>query len=139
VIPYIDASILLRIVLGQSDALREWRDADRGVSSARITTECLRTLNRLRVRAKLPDKEAAARRAAISISDRLAGNRGGRFCSAGARRTADAHKLGTQDAIHLATALLWRESFGAGLAMATHDSLANAARAHGMEVVGVAW
>jgi hypothetical protein len=47
-------------------------------------------------------------------------------------------ELGTLDAIHLATALLWRESTGAALVMATHDgALALGAQAHGLAVVGV--
>jgi len=46
--------------------------------------------------------------------------------------------LGTLDAIHLATALAWRESRGVSLVMATHDqALAAASRAFGMTVVGV--
>ncbi len=45
--------------------------------------------------------------------------------------------LGTLDAIHLATAALWRESQGAELTMATHDAaLATAARASGFAVIG---
>ena len=46
-------------------------------------------------------------------------------------------ELGTLDAIHLATALLWREMTGEDLTMATHDgALAIAAEAHGLPVVG---
>jgi predicted nucleic acid-binding protein len=46
-------------------------------------------------------------------------------------------ELGTLDAIHLATALLWSERIGAGLVMATHDvALGTAARASGLRVVG---
>ena len=45
--------------------------------------------------------------------------------------------LGTLDAIHLSTALLWQERSGDTLSMATHDyALATAARAHGLEVLG---
>ena len=45
--------------------------------------------------------------------------------------------LGTLDAIHLATALLWQEQEGTRITMATHDqALALAARAHGMRVIG---
>jgi predicted nucleic acid-binding protein len=45
--------------------------------------------------------------------------------------------LGTLDAIHLATALLWKERTGADLVMATHDeALAIAARASGLRVIG---
>jgi hypothetical protein len=47
-------------------------------------------------------------------------------------------QIGTLDAIHLATALLWRESVHTELAMATHDiALATAAQAHGFRVVGM--
>jgi predicted nucleic acid-binding protein len=47
-------------------------------------------------------------------------------------------ELGTSDAIHLATALLWKEMTRVALAMATHDgALALGAQAHGLAVVGV--
>ena len=49
-----------------------------------------------------------------------------------------ATERGTLDAIHLATALLWRDSADTELVMATHDlALATAARAFGLRVVGV--
>ena len=45
--------------------------------------------------------------------------------------------IGTLDAIHLATAMLWRESSDADLMFATHDAaLGIAARASGFRVVG---
>jgi hypothetical protein len=47
-------------------------------------------------------------------------------------------EIGTLDAIHLATALLWRDMTQEELTMATHDgALALAARAHGLPVIGV--
>src|SRR5438105_9503765 len=54
-IAYVDSSVLLRVALAQPNALPEWRRIDRGVSSALITTESLRTLDRARLRAHLPD------------------------------------------------------------------------------------
>jgi len=46
--------------------------------------------------------------------------------------------LGTLDGLHLATALLWRETHGDDFILATHDTvLAMAARAHGLAVMGV--
>lgn len=46
--------------------------------------------------------------------------------------------LGTLDAIHLATALLWRETRGLDLVVTTHDrALATAARSHGLRTLGV--
>jgi hypothetical protein len=45
--------------------------------------------------------------------------------------------LGTLDALHLATALVWRDRMKKELVMATHDGgLAIATRACGIEVVG---
>jgi hypothetical protein len=42
------------------------------------------------------------------------------------------------DALHLATALLWREQVAEDLVMATHDeALATAAKASGLRVIGV--
>jgi len=44
---------------------------------------------------------------------------------------------GTLDAIHLATALAWREMNATDLVLATHDArLSVAARALGLEIVG---
>jgi len=44
---------------------------------------------------------------------------------------------GTLDAIHLATALLWKEMSRLDVVMATHDrALGLAAKAHGLDVVG---
>jgi predicted nucleic acid-binding protein len=46
--------------------------------------------------------------------------------------------LGTLDAIHLATALVWGERTGESLILATHDSaLGMAGRANGLRVVGL--
>jgi uncharacterized protein len=137
-IAYVDSSVLLRVALGQPNALPEWREIERGVSSALVTTESLRTLDRVRLRADLSDIEVARRRATIlalinslelvevdgSVLDRAA--------------QPMPTELGTLDAIHLASALLWKDAFGNDLAMATHDkALAVAAQAHGLKVLGI--
>jgi predicted nucleic acid-binding protein len=137
-IAYVDSSVLLRMALGQPNALAEWRQIDRGVSSALISTESLRTLDRLRVRAALPDTEVAKRRATIlnligslelveidaTVLDRAA--------------QPMPTELGTLDAIHLASALLWKDATGIDPVMATHDgALGLAAQAHGLKVVGI--
>jgi len=134
---YTDASILLRVVLRQPDALPEWRQIDHGVASALVMTECLRTLDRLRLRAGLSDAEVATRRATLlALIDSLDVVE---IDSVVLDRAAQPMptELGTLDAIHLATALLWRDRMGTTLTMATHDeALALAARAHGLFVVG---
>lgn len=51
--------------LGQNNALHEWSQIERGVSSTLISTEILRTLDRVRLRAKLSDIKIARLRATI--------------------------------------------------------------------------
>jgi len=138
VIAYVDASVLLRVALRQPNALTEWRQIQQGVSSALVMTESLRTLDRLRLRANLTDVEVASRRATILA---LVGSL--ELVEIDAivlERAAQPMptELGTLDAIHLATALLWKEMSGVDLAMATHDgALALGAQAHGLRVVGM--
>lgn len=137
-IAYVDASVLLRVALGQADILPEWRHIDQGVSSALAMTECLRTLDRLRLRIKLSDSEVATRRATILAligSLELVD-----IDSVVLDRAAQPMpiELGTLDAIHLATALLWKDLARVDLIMATHDTaLALGAQAHGLHEVGV--
>ena len=137
-IAYVDTSVLLRVALGQADALPEWRQVDRGVTSALTRVEGLRTLDRLRLRARLADAEVARRRAIIlQLLDSLELVEVDSLVLDRAAQPQPT-ELGTLDAIHLATALLWRETMGAQLVMATHDvALATAAQAHGFRVVGV--
>jgi len=137
-IAYVDASVLLRVALGQPDALPQWRDIDEGVASALITTECLRTLDRLRLRAKLSDADVAIRRAAILAL--IASVQIVEIDSIVLDRAAQPMptELGTLDAIHLATALLFKDQTRASLVMATHDAaLALGAQAHGFTVLGI--
>lgn len=137
-IAYVDASVLLRVALGQPDALAEWPEIQQGVSSALVTTESLRTLDRLRLRVKLADAEVARRRA--TILELIASLEVVEIDSVVLDRASQPMptELGTLDAIHLATALLWKDMTRAKLVMGTHDgALALAAEAHGLRVVGV--
>lgn len=137
-IAYVDASVLLRVAFGQPNALPEWSRIERGVSSALIATESLRTLDRLRLRVKLDDAEIARRRGKIlelieSVEiveiDAIVLERASQPMPT---------EIGTLDAIHLATALLWKDMTQEDLTMATHDgALALASRAHGLPVIGV--
>jgi uncharacterized protein len=133
---YVDSSVLLRVVLGEPARLRVWRRITEAVSSEVIRLECLRTIDRARIRLGLPDEDVAARRAAV-IDAIEAFN----LVPVGKRvleRAADPFPttLGSLDAIHLASALLVRDQF-AELSLATHDAeLAVAARAVGFRVHG---
>ena len=138
-IAYVDSSILLRIVLRQRNALKEWRQIETGVGSALLETECLRTLDRLRLAEGLRDVEIARRREAVyQLLEAMEIVEITRSVLSRASQPLPT-ALGTLDAIHLATALLWKESGGVGMVMATHDdALATAARACGLSVVGAA-
>ena len=137
-IAYIDASVLLRLALRQPDALPDWRQIQQGVSSALVMTESLRTLDRLRLRVNLADTEVASRRATIlKLIESLELVEIDAMVLERAAQPMPT-ELGTLDAIHLATALLWREMTRVNLVMATHDgALALGAQAHGLPVVGV--
>jgi predicted nucleic acid-binding protein len=138
VIAYVDASVLLRVALGQPNALAEWPRIRQGIASALVRIESLRTLDRLRLRRHLADIEVARRRATLlAFVDALDVVEVDSVVLDRAAQPMPT-ELGTLDAIHLATALLWRETAGTDLVMATHDAaLGLAARAYGLPVVGV--
>ena len=138
-IAYLDSSVLLRVVLGQPNALVEWDEIERGVTSRLAEVECLRTLDRLRLAEPLADREIAIRREAVyRILDAIELVELTRPVLVRASQPMPT-ALGTLDAIHLATALLWAERFDTRFEMATHDqALATAARASGLHVIGSA-
>lgn len=137
-IAYLDSSVLLRVLLGQPDRLAEWAEVERGIGSALVEVECLRALDRLRLREQLSDEELAVRRE--SVFHLTAEMEIVEPTWPVLRRASQPFpvQLGTLDAVHLSTALLWRDTRGAELAMATHDrALALAARACGLPALGV--
>jgi predicted nucleic acid-binding protein len=125
------------MLLGQPDRLAEWPEIELGVGSALVEVECLRALDRLRIRDGLSPEDLATRRETV-------------YCLTAEMEVVEPTwpvlrragqpfptPLGTLDAVHLATALLWRDSRGEDLAFATHDrGLALAARASGLIVIG---
>jgi uncharacterized protein len=136
-IAYLDASVVLRLVLGERGRLAEWKQVAQGVASALTEVECLRTLDRLTRKGALSDEELAERRTAVyrlleavevvDVSRPIL------------RRASESFPapLGTLDALHLATALSWRDARDTDLTMATHDqALAMAARSVGLSVIG---
>jgi predicted nucleic acid-binding protein len=138
VIAYLDSSVLLRVILGQPRRLRDWKRISRGVASALVEVECLRTLDRLRIAERVADEVIAPRREAVyRLLESLEVVEPSRPILARASHPMPV-ALGTLDAIHLATALAWRDRSGEDLVVATHDSaLGLAARASGLRVVGV--
>jgi len=138
VIAYLDTSALLRLVMREAGALEELRSCEALVSSELLAVESLRTLDRLRLQGALSPEEAAARRAVVAdwleavdlvLLQRPILARASEPFPTG---------IGTLDALHLATALVWRDRMLQTLVMATHDGgLALAARSFGIEVLGV--
>jgi hypothetical protein len=49
VIARLDSSVLLHVILGRRNALKEWPSIERGVASALVEVECLRRLDRARL------------------------------------------------------------------------------------------
>jgi predicted nucleic acid-binding protein len=137
-IAYLDSSVLLRVILQQQNRLPQWDTIDCGVASVLAEVECLRTLDRLKTLSRLSDAQLAERRESV-------------FRLLGEMSIVDIDRpiltrasqplptpLGTLDAIHLATAFLWRERGNGDLVMATHDtSLGIAARSLGFTVIGI--
>ncbi|MDP9179444.1 MAG: type II toxin-antitoxin system VapC family toxin [Gemmatimonadota bacterium] len=137
-IAYLDSSVILRVILGQPGRIPEWRRITTGVASSLIEVECLRTIDRLRLRGQLSVDETAIRREAVyRVIERLdvVELTGAVLHRASQQMSAP---LGTLDALHLATADLWRETQGKTLVFATHDrALALGARGNGFRVLGV--
>jgi len=118
---YVDSSVILRRVLGQERTLEGWEQFDGVVTSALAEVECLRTLDRLRVRERLEVGQIVAWRE--GVFGLLRGAEVFDVTRVVLHRASQpmATTVGTLDAIHLATALLWRERASDDLAMATHD------------------
>lgn len=134
-IAYVDASVVLRVVLGEEGRLSQWSQLE-PVSSELVRVECLRTIERYTLLRAFDDPDVAERRAAIlgllkafdlaSVSAGILERAGDPFPT----------QVATLDAIHLSTALAFRDE-RPELAFATHDvQLATAARALGFDVLG---
>lgn len=132
---YVDSSTLLRAVLKEPGAPASWSRISMAVSSELIRVECLRTMDRARLRLSLGDEEVARRRselleaidafALVALDDAVKTRAAEPFPTS----------IGTLDAIHLASALLARERIP-DLRFATHDvELGLAARAVGFELL----
>jgi predicted nucleic acid-binding protein len=137
VIAYLDTSALLRIVLREVGALDDLRTYDGLVSSELIAVESARTIDRLRTQGSLTMDEAAERIGVVNewleAVDLVL------LRPQVLSRASEPMPLpiGTLDAIHLATALIWRDRMGRLPQMMTHDTaLGAAARAFGFDVRG---
>jgi predicted nucleic acid-binding protein len=134
---YVDASALLRDLLGQAGAIDDLEGYSNLVTSALAEVECLRTVDRLRIREGLDDRRSSILRE--SVFRLLEGVELVEVSRAVLLRASHPlpTALSTLDAIHLATAVLWREKAAEAMTFATHDrALATAARAIGFAILG---
>lgn len=140
-IAYLDTSVVLRIVLEQPAPLDEWTELHVGVSSALLPVECYRSLDRLWHLGHVIEEKLAVKSAAIEVlMRRLDLMQLDEHVLAIASRPLPT-ALGTLDALHLATAIIYRDAQSPDerpILFATHDvALAVAAKAMHFDVIGV--
>jgi predicted nucleic acid-binding protein len=110
VIAYLDSSVLLRIVLGQPDRLKDLALIESAVASDLAELECLRTLDRMRLRGALSVEELAQHREAVyRMTEETTLVEPTRAVLQRAAQPLPT-PLGTLDAIHLSTAMSWHET-----------------------------
>lgn len=134
---YLDASVVLRLVLGEGHRTVDPARFDSLCTSRLTEVECRRTLDRLRalnaINVEVYAERLSAARGLLARADLV------ELSPALLRRAGQPLPvpLGTLDAIHLATALSLGESTAEPFVLATHDqALARAARAVGLEATG---
>jgi len=134
---YVDSSVILRIILKSPIALDEWKTFQAPSSSALLQVECLRTIDRMVSTGELKQHEVAPTYGALheimsridllNVDEKVIERAGGSF----------GLPLKTLDAMHLVTAMMWRERITDEVTLATHDvQLARAARSHHFPVLG---
>jgi predicted nucleic acid-binding protein len=132
---YVDSSVVLRRLLREPGAFERWSDWEWAVSSELLLVEAHRSINRLRLTRSMADEEVAqvvaVLRSLIKVFEMVP------VRSPVLERAASAFPtvVGTLDAIHIASALLWIQENEAPLVFLTHDEQqARAAMACGLDV-----
>lgn len=136
-IAYIDTSALLRIVLREPGAIDDLRTYDGLVSSELIAVESARTIDRLRNQGALTIEEATERVGVVNEWLEAVDLVLLRPSVLSRASEPMPMPVGALDAIHLASALIWRDRLGPLPQLLTHDAgLGAAARAFGFNVRG---
>ena len=134
---YVDASVVMGSVLKEPGGFRDtdWQEWEKAVASELLRVEGFRALDRFRLRGTFTSEELADQ--SVLLRSLLTGLEQVPLHAKVLERAATSMPtpLGTLDAIHLATALLWVEDHQETLTFLTHDrELALAARACGLDV-----
>jgi predicted nucleic acid-binding protein len=137
VIAYIDASVMVRFITSEPDRLEQVTTFDERVTSLIAQVECLRTVQKAQLAGEIDDNEFIGRRQAIFAQlRRMTLVMPSRSILT---RTGEPFPMALKalDAIHLATALQWRERRAPDLVFATHDrQLGRAGAALGFPIIG---
>ncbi|MFC1525431.1 type II toxin-antitoxin system VapC family toxin [Candidatus Latescibacterota bacterium] len=134
---YLDTSVVLSRLLGQSNALESWGDWERVYTSVLTRVEFLRVIDRLRLEGEIGDSERVALHRQfgllwevchrIPLTPHILNRAAEPFPTV----------LGTLDALHLASALALGPDLEEPLVFLTHDQqLARAAESLGLQVEG---
>lgn len=125
----------LRALLSEQGGFDDWKNVHSAGSSELLFVGCERGLDRYRLRRLMTDKEVAeSKRNLIQFLEAVT-----LFAidTSVLRRAGESFPttVGTLDAIHLSTALRWRESLGERVVIVSHDEqLIVGAQALGLEV-----
>ena len=135
---YLDTSVVLRVVLAQAEPLGIWGKWDGACTSELVAVEGRRALDRLRLDGTLDDDQVGDFHDALARIERSIDIVRLTRLVLGRASLPMATPVKTLDALHLATAMLWRERRGVDMLFATHDpQQARAARALGFACVGI--
>ncbi|HXM43243.1 MAG TPA: type II toxin-antitoxin system VapC family toxin [Bryobacteraceae bacterium] len=132
---FVDTSVFLRRLLKQPGAFTDWSAWGTVAASELLKVEARRILDRLRLHRAFGDDELGEINRLLQASFKALDFV--RLSRAVLQRAADPFPtaLGSLDAIHLSSALLWMEEKGGETMFLTHDAqLATAARACGLDV-----
>jgi predicted nucleic acid-binding protein len=136
VITYLDSSVVLDRIVDEPASAALWREIDQTVCSVLLETECLRAIDRFRIVGMMDEGALVRSREVLFMI--LASSEVVEVGRAVLDRAALPFPsvIRTLDAIHLATALIYRETTGPLRIATTDRALARASRAMGFEVVG---
>lgn len=133
---YIDTSVILSVLLDQTEQTAFWGKWKQAYMSEHVRTEFFRTIDRLRLLGHLNDEERT--RLSRSFENFRATCYQIPLDKKILKRAAESFPtvVGTSDAIHLSTAILLNDMNGLDLKLLTHDpQLALAASASGLDVL----
>lgn len=133
---YLDTSVILSYLLDQSPRLAEWGRWTAAYTSELAGVETRRVLDRLRLAGRIDDEALATLTEELTALEAGLGEVA--LTRAVLRRASQAMPTAvkTLDAIHLASALLFREARDETLVFASHDrAQRTAARALGFRVI----